>query len=120
MNNPRKRTKATRSNELSTCQVYAIRLSPSVLADPKFKAANPGYRPNAACYFIGMSSLPPAERVAQHWAGINASKVAHRHLLALDMAVVPTRKPTLRTWALKHERQLAKDLRAQGLGIWQA
>ena len=118
MRNPRK--KNNRSNELSSCQVYAIRLLPSVLTNPKFTAANPNYRPGATLYYIGMTSLPPAERLAQHTAGINASQVAHRHLAELDMSVVPIRKPTLRTWALQHERQLATDLRAQGFGVWQA
>lgn len=117
MKNPRKNN---RSNELSSCQVYAIRLRPSVLTNPKFTAANPNYKPGANCYYVGMTSLLPAARLAQHQSGINASQVAHRHLDGLDMSVVPVRKPTLRTWAFKHEQQLAKDLRAQGLGVWQA
>ena len=36
----------------------------------------------------------------------------------LRMDLVPNRKPTRRTWAMKLEERLAKDLRARGFGAW--
>ena len=115
------KTKSPTSNESKTCQVYAIRLRKSVLNNQKFVDANPGYRTGYPLYYVGMTSLDPVERHAQHAGGvINASKIASPHMADLDMSVVTVRKPTLRTWVLKHERQLAQDLRAKGCGVWQA
>ena len=114
------KTKSPTSNESKTCQVYAIRLRKSVLNNQKFVDANPHYQTGYPLLYIGMTSLPPAERHAQHAAGINASKIAGPHMGDIDMAVVPLRKPTRRTWAMKLERDLATSLRSKGCGIWQA
>lgn len=100
---------ATAFPESRTCQVYAIRLKKSVLNNPKFRAANPNYIAGYPCYYVGMTSLPPHKRFAQHVAGkVNASTLVHAHCGELEMSIVPVRKPTLRTWAMKLERNLAE------------
>ncbi len=34
------------------------------------------------------------------------------------MDLVPNRKPTRRSWAIKLEERLVKDLKARGFGAW--
>jgi hypothetical protein len=124
-NHTRNQTKPTprfhHSTESWQCRLYAIRLDPSVLQDPAFLAMNPGYVPGYPLCYVGMTSLTPEERFRQHSGGkINASRIAHQYGRELSMNLVPNRKPTRRTWVLKHERNLARELRAKGYGVWQA
>jgi hypothetical protein len=106
------------SFESSNCVVYAIELDPSVLQDPAFAAKNPQLNP-ILCVYIGMTSLSVSERYKQHILGTkNVSRIAHQYGRRLRMDLVPSRKPTRRTWAMKLEAQLAKDLKARGFGTW--
>lgn len=118
--NTRRKSLRPSSNEATTCQVYAIRLRRSVLNNQRFVDANPNYRTGYPLVYVGMTSLSLAERHAQHAAGINASTIAGKHMGELAMELVPLRKPTRRTWAMKHERELAAHLRSKGCGVWQA
>jgi hypothetical protein len=114
------RSHACPSSESWSCIVYAIELDPSVIEDPAFKAKNPQWVPGMPNIYVGMTSLSGDERFAQHIRGIkNVSRIAHRYGRRLRMDLVPNRKPTRRTWALKLEERLATDLRARGFGAWQ-
>lgn len=106
--------------EATNCVVYAIDLDRSVIQDPKFKQANPGYVDGKPCVYIGMTSLDVSERYAQHISGTNSSRIAKQWGRGLLTGVVTPRKPTLRRWAMKHERSTARQLRASGYGVWQA
>ncbi len=107
------------SSESWNCIVYAIELDPSVMQDPAFLAKNPQRKANMPCFYVGMTSLSADERSKQHLLGTkNFSRIAHLYGRRLRMDVVPTRKATRRTWAMKMEARLAKDLRAQGFGAW--
>ena len=106
--------------EATTCVVYAIDLDESVLEDPDFRKANPRYIAGKPCVYIGMTSLTIRERYTQHLGGINSSRIARNWGRRLLPDLVTTRKPTLRRWALKHERLTARQLRARGYGVWQA
>lgn len=113
------RSHACPSFESSNCIVYAIELDPSVMDDPAFRAKNPKWIPTMPCFYIGMTSLAPEERYEQHLLGTkNVSRIAHHYGRRLRMDVVPNRKPTRRTWAMKMEARLAKELRARGFGAW--
>jgi predicted GIY-YIG superfamily endonuclease len=101
--------------------VYAIELDPSVMEDPAFRAKNPQWVPGMPLVYVGMTSLSSAEeRFAQHLGGTkNVSRIAHRYGRRLRMDLVPYRKPTRRTRAMKMEQRLAKALRSRGFGAWQ-
>lgn len=115
----KRQTHARPSFESSNCIVYAIELDPSVMEDPGFLAKNPQRKPNTSCFYIGMTSLSAEERCEQHLRGTkNVSRIAHQYGLSLRMDLVPNRKPTRRSWAMKLEARLARDLRARGFGAW--
>lgn len=90
------------------------------MKDPAFAAKNPQWVPGMLLFYVGMTSLSSVEeRFAQHLRGTkNVSRIAHQYGRRLRMDLVPIRKPTRRTWALKLEERLAKDLRARGYGAW--
>lgn len=107
------------SCESWSCIVYAIELDPSVMEDPAFRAKNPQWVPGTPLIYVGMTSLSAWERSEQHLRGTkNVSRIAHQYGRRLRMDLVPCRKPTRRTWALKLEARLTKDLRARGYGAW--
>ncbi len=107
--------------ESSDCGVYAIELNQSVLLEPSFVARNPRYVAGRACIYVGMSSLAPEVRAAQHLQGTkNVSRLAHTYGIRLRMDLVRNLKRVRRTWAMQYEKRLAKDLRSQGYGVWQA
>jgi hypothetical protein len=107
------------TSESWSCIVYAIELDPSVMEDPGFASKNPQWTPGMPLFYVGMTSLTAEERFAQHLLGTtNVSRIAHRYGRRLRMDLVPNRKPTRRTWAMKLEARLAKDLKACGFGAW--
>jgi hypothetical protein len=107
------------SFESSNCIVYAIELDPSAMEDPAFRAKNPQWIPGMPLVYVGMTSLSAAERCEQHLRGTkNASRIAHQYGRRLRMDLVPTRRPTRRSWAMKLEERLTKDLQARGYGAW--
>lgn len=110
---------ALRPFESSSCVVYAVGLDPAAMLDEKFAAKNPNWIPGMPLYYIGMTSLPPEERFAQHLHGTkNVSRIAHQFGRKLNMEVVPDRKACRRTIAMKKEARLVRDLRARGCGAW--
>ncbi len=114
-------TNYTPTPEPWTCVVYAIELHLSVLLDSAFLAANPRYVAGMPCFYIGMTSLSPEERYLQHTLGTkNVARIPHIYGRNLHQDIVPQRKPTRRTWAMRYEKTLAWQLRARGFGIWQA
>ncbi|MBC7980858.1 MAG: hypothetical protein H7Y36_09875 [Armatimonadetes bacterium] len=114
-------TNHTPAPELWTCVVYAIELHLSVLKDSAFMNANPRYVAGMSCFYIGMTSLLVEERYLQHTLGTkNVARIPHVYGRKLRQDMVPQRTPTRRTWAMRQEKTLALQLRAQGYGIWQA
>ena len=107
------------SSESFNCILYAIELDPSAMEDPAFRAKNPDWIPGMPLVYVGMTSLSAEERCEQHLRGTtNVSRIAHQYGRRLRMDLVPIRKPTRRTWAMKLEARLARDLRARGFGAW--
>jgi hypothetical protein len=103
--------------------IYLIELDPRVALDPVFLKANPHFVPGLlACYYCGSTSQRPEERYIEHVSGgRNASLIAQRYGRSLRMDLVPDAgKRMPRDRALKAEARLARELRAQGFGVWQA
>ena len=110
-----------RPNESEDCGVYALELDPSVALEPAFIASNPKYITGRECFYVGMSSLRPEERAIEHLQGIkNVSRIAHIYGKRLRMDLVENLKRVRRTFALQREKRLARELRSQGFGVWQA
>ncbi|MEO8615181.1 MAG: hypothetical protein ABI600_08585 [Luteolibacter sp.] len=110
-----------RPNESEDCGVYALELDPSVALEPMFIACNPQYLTGNECFYVGMSSLRASERVLEHLQGTkNVSRIAHIYGKRLRMDLVTNPKRVRRTWAFQHEKRLARELRSQGFGVWQA
>jgi len=108
-------------NESPDCGSYVVELSHSVLLEKAFLTCNPGYIEGRACLYVGMSSHSPEERALQHLEGTkNVSRIAHTYGVGLRMDLVKNLKRVRRTWAMRYEKQLARELRSQGYGVWQA
>lgn len=109
-----------RPNEAPNCRVYVIELHQNIIDDPKFLNANPNYRFGRPCVYVGMTSLTPEERFAEHTSqGKNSSAIAASGR-RLRMDLVDYQKPIRRTFAFAREKRLANELRAKGYGVWQA
>ena len=93
--------------------------SPDSRAVDSASCSNPKHVPGSPCYYVGMTSLNPEERFLQHHHGTkNVSMICHKYCRKLRMDLVPNRKPTRRTWAMRLEKRVAKELRRQGCGAW--
>jgi len=73
-------TRIGQSNESAHCVVYTIQLDPSVALDPAFAAKNPKHISTKECFYVGMTTLQPEERFAQHIAASRLMRSAVRLL----------------------------------------
>ncbi len=100
--------------------VYVIELDPEVLiAEPKFRRANPDWQDGKPCVYVGSTAHTPEERFAQHLAGEHANRYAHAYGVRL--------RPRLyggwqhyesRAEAERAEEQRALSLRKRGYAVW--
>jgi hypothetical protein len=119
----RKLSSAIKSSRHLDRGIYLIELDPRVALDPVFLKANPHFVPGLlACYYCGSSNQSPQNRYIEHVSGgRNASRIAQRYGQRLRMDLVPNAgKRFPRERALKEEVRLARLLRDQGFGVWQA
>jgi len=102
------------------CRVYAVELSPEVLNHRGFRDANPHYVDGQACVYIGMTSLTAEQRLHHHLTGIRfPSEIVHHFGVALRPEILPATSAKPRSKAMKLEREIARRLRAAGMGVWQ-
>ena len=99
--------------------VYAIRLSPEVLMQKKFREANPNYAEGKQCFYVGMTSCKPAERFQQHLAGYKSNGYARRFGVELMPPEFTIINPRTYEEARRMERKIASRLRREGYGVWQ-
>lgn len=109
---PRKRRHAVR-------YIYVIRLKRSVLEDKRFCGRNPGCDRAKTSLYVGVTAMPPEERLAQHLSGYRSSRWVRKYGKSLFV------EKTRRTYkgsrrAEELERQIAGELRAKGHAVWQA
>lgn len=100
--------------------VYVVELSKDVLLEPRFKRANPDYRPPLPCVYVGMTGLSPDERFDKHKAGIKSNKFVRLNGLRLLPNLYQFYNPMPYEGARDMEVELAIALREQGYGVWQA
>lgn len=99
--------------------VYVVELDPCVLADARFRAANPRHRAGMACLYVGSTGLPPGERFQNHKAGVKANRHVRDHGIGLRPDLYECFNPMPWEAALILEHELAEDLRAEGYAVWQ-
>lgn len=99
--------------------VYVIALDLGVLSSKKFREDNPNYREGSPCYYVGMTSSAPEVRYEQHKSGYKACRYARDFGIELMPARFAQCNPKTYDDALRHERKVAKRLKAKGYGVWQ-
>jgi len=100
--------------------VYVVELAKAVLDEPRFLWANPGYRADKPCVYVGMTGLDPDLRFDRHKAGIQANRYVQRFGLRLLPEIYEAYNPMTYDAARQMEVDLAIDLREGGYGVWQA
>jgi len=100
--------------------VYVVELDRGVLDEPRFRKANPGYRPGQPCVYVGMTGLSPDVRFDKHKAGLQANRFVQRYGLRLLPHLYEPYNPMTYDEARTMEVEIAIDLREGGYGVWQA
>ena len=83
----------------------------------RVRAENPARDPKKPCVYVGMTGLTPAERFANHKAGIKAAYVAKRYGIRLLPELFVHLNPMPYDAALQMEKDLAEDLRRAGYTV---
>jgi hypothetical protein len=94
--------------------VYVVLLDPAVAKIRKVRAANPQRDPKQPCVYVGMTGLSPAERFANHKAGIKDAPLVKRYGLRLLPELYAHLNPMPFAAAAQMEQDLAADLRQAG------
>jgi len=94
--------------------VYVVLLSPEVRRFRKARLLNPKCKADTPCVYVGMSGLAPAERFANHKAGIKSAYVVKQFGIRLLPELYEHLNPMPFEAAAQMEADLAEDLRAQG------
>jgi len=69
-------------------------------------------------YYVGQTGLTPEERYAQHKDGVHANKKVQRYGVHLRQDMVDSAGPMSHLDSLRLERQLADQLKSQGLKVY--
>ena len=99
--------------------VYVIKLDSQVNKIKRFREANPKYKINNDCFYVGQSVRKPELRFEQHKEGYKSNRYAKKYGIRLEPEFykkynpIPTRRD-----AEKIEKYLAESLRDDGYGIW--
>ena len=99
--------------------VYVIELDKKVASVSKFMLANQQYSGTMPCVYVGLTGLPPEVRFQNHKKGYKASRFVKLYGLHLMPHLFAHLNPMEYNEAVKSEIDLAKQLRAQGYGVWQ-
>ena len=97
--------------------VYVVLLDPAAGRLRAVRAANPGRDPRKPCVYVGMTGLPPEERLANHRRGIKSSAVVKRYGVGLLPELYEHLNPMPFAAAAQMEQDLAADLRRAGYTV---
>lgn len=104
----------------TTRNLYVIRLDDAVLKNSRFRKENPGHQPGRPCAYVGVTSLTPEERFAQHKRGERAGRgYVTKYGQYLMKRQYEHRNPVAWAEAEDKERELAESLRRRGFAVWQ-
>lgn len=97
--------------------VYVVLLEPAVGKLRKVRAENPKRDSKKPCVYVGMTGLLPAERFANHKAGVKAAWVVKRYGVRLLPEHYAHLNPMPFEAAAQMEKDLAEDLRRAGYTV---
>jgi hypothetical protein len=97
--------------------VYVVLLDTAAGKLRKVRAENPKRDAKKPCVYVGMTGLTPAERFANHKAGIKSAGVVKRYGLRLLPEFFQHLNPMPFEAATQMERDLAEDLRRAGYTV---
>ena len=97
--------------------VYVVLLDPAAGKNRKVRAANRKRDAKKPCVYVGMTGLSPAERFANHKAGIKSAWVVKRYGLRLLQDLYAHLNPMPFDAAVQMEMDLADDLRRAGYTV---
>jgi hypothetical protein len=97
--------------------VYVVLLGPAVGKLRRVRNENPARDPRKPCVYVGMTGLPPAERFANHKAGIKAASLVQRYGIRLLPELYEHLNPMPYEAAARMEIDLAQDLRREGYTV---
>jgi hypothetical protein len=97
--------------------VYVVLLQPEVARLRAVRRENPQRDDSKPCVYVGMTGLTPAERFANHLAGIKGAFVVKRYGVRLLPELFEHLNPMPFDAAVVMERDLAEDLRRQGYTV---
>ena len=85
----------------------------------KFRERNPDYRDGKPCVYVGMTGLTPERRFDNHKRGYKANRFVRDYGWHLRPDLLPDGAPFTYREAESVERDVARELRAIGYGVWQ-
>jgi predicted GIY-YIG superfamily endonuclease len=97
--------------------VYLVLLDPAVSKIRKVRAENPNRDRKKPCLYVGMTSLTPEERFANHKAGVKAAAVVTRYGIRLLPELYAHLNPMPYEAAAQMEIDLAEDVRRAGYTV---
>jgi hypothetical protein len=97
--------------------VYVILLKPSVARIRSVRLANPSRDPGKPCLYVGLTGLPPEERLANHMKGLKSSSLVKKYGVRLLPELYAHLNPMPYEAAVQMEIDLAEDLRREGYTV---
>jgi hypothetical protein len=97
--------------------VYVVLLNQAVAKFRKVRAENPKADPQKPCVYVGMTGLTPAERFANHKAGLKDASLVKRYGIRLLPELYEHLNPMPFEAAAAMEKDLAEDLRRAGFTV---
>ena len=100
--------------------VYVIDLDKSIYhKEKKFREANPQYKEDKPCVYVGQSYLEPEKRFQQHKSGHRSNKYARKYGLCVKKKRIPHKNPHFTRKAVeKREEEVAKILNKRRWAVW--
>jgi hypothetical protein len=100
--------------------LYVVELSPKVFDwERRFFEANLHWIPGRLCVYVGMTGLTPEERFRAHLRGEHAAWFVQKYGRRLLPEFYEHFNPLPYDLAQQMEPELARQLRADGLAVWQ-
>jgi hypothetical protein len=100
--------------------LYVVELKPKIFGwERRFFEANLHWIPGSLCVYVGMTGLTPEERFRAHRRGEHAARIVQKYGLCLLPELYQQFNPLPYELAQQMEPELARQLRADGLAVWQ-
>ncbi|MFL9874592.1 hypothetical protein [Paraburkholderia megapolitana] len=100
--------------------VYVVLLADTVWNEARFRRANPEYRFDKPCVYVGMTGLDPDLRFDRHKADIQANRYVREYGVRLMPELYEVFNPLPYDGARDMEVELGIGLREAGYAVWQA